>query len=120
VRFQVLTAASMKMAVFWDVAPRCLVEIYWHFRAVNHSDDKAVTSFYQTTQRNIQEDSDLQDDVTLGFVLRGEFAGWATVSFYSRTMLVGVGYARRQLAETCGGHSWSPRWETREVCRTAS
>jgi hypothetical protein len=28
VRFQVLTAASMKMAVFWDVAPRCLVEIY--------------------------------------------------------------------------------------------
>jgi hypothetical protein len=27
VRFQVLTAASMKMTVFWDVAPCSLLEI---------------------------------------------------------------------------------------------
>jgi hypothetical protein len=28
VRFEVLTAASMKMAVFWVVAPCSLVEVY--------------------------------------------------------------------------------------------
>jgi hypothetical protein len=28
VRFQVLTAASMKMAVFWVVAPCSLVDVY--------------------------------------------------------------------------------------------
>jgi hypothetical protein len=27
-RFQVLTAASMKMTVFWDVVPCSLVEVY--------------------------------------------------------------------------------------------
>jgi hypothetical protein len=32
VRFEVLTAASMKMAVFWVVAPRNLVEVYRRFR----------------------------------------------------------------------------------------
>jgi hypothetical protein len=31
-RFQVLTAASMKMAVFWVVAPCSLVEVYRRFR----------------------------------------------------------------------------------------
>jgi hypothetical protein len=32
IRFQVLTAASVKMAVFWDVAVCNLVEIYRRFR----------------------------------------------------------------------------------------
>jgi hypothetical protein len=32
VRFQVLTAASMKMAVFWVVAPCSLAEVYRRFR----------------------------------------------------------------------------------------
>jgi hypothetical protein len=32
VRYQVLTAASMKMTVFWDVAPCSLVEVYRRFR----------------------------------------------------------------------------------------
>jgi hypothetical protein len=31
-RFQVLTAAGMKMAVSWVVAPCCLVEVYRRFR----------------------------------------------------------------------------------------
>jgi hypothetical protein len=31
-RFKVLTAVSMKMAVFWDVAPCSLVEVHRHFR----------------------------------------------------------------------------------------
>jgi hypothetical protein len=31
VRFQVFTAASMKMTVFWDVAPCSLVEVYRRF-----------------------------------------------------------------------------------------
>jgi hypothetical protein len=30
--FEVLTAVSMKMAVFWVVAPYSLVEVYQHFR----------------------------------------------------------------------------------------
>jgi hypothetical protein len=32
VRFQVLTAASMKMTVFWVVAPCSLVEVYRRLR----------------------------------------------------------------------------------------
>jgi hypothetical protein len=32
VRFEVLTAVSTKMAVFWVVAPCSLVEVYQHFR----------------------------------------------------------------------------------------
>jgi hypothetical protein len=31
-RFEVLTVVSMKMAVFWVVAPCGLVEVYQHFR----------------------------------------------------------------------------------------
>jgi hypothetical protein len=32
VRFEVLTAASMKMSAFWDVAPCRLLEVDRHFR----------------------------------------------------------------------------------------
>jgi hypothetical protein len=32
VRFQILTVASLKMTVFWDVAPRSLVEVYRRIR----------------------------------------------------------------------------------------
>jgi hypothetical protein len=49
-----MTAASMKMAVFWDVVPCSLVEVHWRFRSAccfHHQD------FYQTTRRNILEDS---------------------------------------------------------------
>jgi hypothetical protein len=57
VTLQVLTAASMEIAVFWDVAPCSLVEIYLRFRdayCLNHQ-----ISFYETTQRSIPEDSHL-------------------------------------------------------------
>jgi hypothetical protein len=43
VRFQVLTAASMKMAVFWVVAPCSLVEVYRRFRGaccLHHQGDR--------------------------------------------------------------------------------
>jgi hypothetical protein len=44
VRFQVLTAASMKIAVFWAVAPCFLVEVYRRFKGAyclhNQSDDR--------------------------------------------------------------------------------
>jgi hypothetical protein len=33
VRFQVITAASMKMAVFWVVVPCSLLEVYQRFRS---------------------------------------------------------------------------------------
>jgi hypothetical protein len=34
-KFRVLTVASMKMTVFWDVAPCSLVETDRHFRGTN-------------------------------------------------------------------------------------
>jgi hypothetical protein len=68
VRFQVLTAASMKMAVFWVVVPCNLVEVYRRFgnayclialmmEAASNC-EKSV-NFYQTTRRKISEDSHL-------------------------------------------------------------
>jgi hypothetical protein len=61
--FQVLTATSMKMTVFWDVAQCSLVQIDRRFRggiieAVSTSETSV--NFYQTTRRNIAEDSHLQ------------------------------------------------------------
>jgi hypothetical protein len=41
-RFQVLTVTSMKMTVFWDVAPCDLVEVYRRFKGaccLHHQDD---------------------------------------------------------------------------------
>jgi hypothetical protein len=58
VGFDVLTAVSTKMAVFWVVAPCSLVEVYQHFRGpccLHHQD------FYQTTRRNNSEDSNLSE-----------------------------------------------------------
>jgi hypothetical protein len=43
VRFKVLVAASMKVDVFWDVAPCSLVDIDWHFRGaycLHHQGDE--------------------------------------------------------------------------------
>jgi hypothetical protein len=66
VRCQVLTAASMKMAVFWDVAPCSLVEVMFQRYLLPPSSialmmDAANTSEtlvnYQTTRCNIPEDS---------------------------------------------------------------
>jgi hypothetical protein len=53
VRFRFLTAASMKMTVFWDVALYSLVALM--MEAVSNS--KTSVSFYQTTRRNITDDS---------------------------------------------------------------
>jgi hypothetical protein len=69
VRFQVLTAVSMKMVGFWDVAPCSLVEVYRRFKVLAASIisvvialtmEEAGTSetsanFYQTIRRNIPE-----------------------------------------------------------------
>jgi hypothetical protein len=50
-KFQVLTAASMKMAVFWDVATCSVMEAA--------STSERSVNFYQTTWRNNPEDSRL-------------------------------------------------------------
>jgi hypothetical protein len=57
----------MKMAVFWAVAPCNLVEVYRHFRGAYNtliieaaSTSETSVFFYQTTQRNIPEDSHLE------------------------------------------------------------
>jgi hypothetical protein len=61
-------AASMKMAVFWVVAPRSLAEIYRHFRdtccLITQMMEAASTSdmssnFYQTIWRYNTEDNNL-------------------------------------------------------------
>jgi hypothetical protein len=68
VRFRVLTAASMKMTVFWDVATCSLVEVYRRFRGAYcdialmmeaESTSETSVNFYQTTRRNNPEDSHL-------------------------------------------------------------
>jgi hypothetical protein len=46
VRFQVLKAASMKMALFWVVAPCSLVEVYWRFRGA--TTQKTAIVWYTT------------------------------------------------------------------------
>jgi hypothetical protein len=57
----------MKMAVFWVVVPRSLVEVYRRFRGAccfHHQGDvtsKTSVNFYQTTRRNNPENSHLQD-----------------------------------------------------------
>jgi hypothetical protein len=46
VRFQVLSAASMKMAVFYDVAPCSLVDVYRRFRGacfLHYQSDESLT-----------------------------------------------------------------------------
>jgi hypothetical protein len=45
----------MKMAVFWDIAPCCLVAIALMMEAASTS--KLSVNFYQSTRRNIPEDS---------------------------------------------------------------
>jgi hypothetical protein len=47
-RFQVLTATSMKMTLFWDVAPKSLVKIGRRFTGtyyVHHQADEYLFSF---------------------------------------------------------------------------
>jgi hypothetical protein len=74
VGFQVLTAASMKMAVFWVVAPCSLVEVYRRFRGAcwvlialmmeAASSSETSVNFYQTTRRYNSEDSHLHCQTT--------------------------------------------------------
>jgi hypothetical protein len=75
-RFQVLTAASMKMTVFGDIAPCSLVDVHRRFRSVyclhHHGDEQLIAlmmeavsssetqiNLYQAERRNIPEDSHL-------------------------------------------------------------
>jgi hypothetical protein len=63
VRFEVLMVMSMKMVVFWDVAPCSLVDTDPHFRGaycLHHQDDETSVNIHQTTQSNIPEDSHLK------------------------------------------------------------
>jgi hypothetical protein len=64
-------AASMKMHVFWNVAPCSLVETDRRFRCVyclHHQRTSDTTvNFYQATWRNIPEDSHLHSDKFVTF-----------------------------------------------------
>jgi hypothetical protein len=70
-RFQVLTVASMKMTVFWDVAVCNFIEVGQCFRGVyclHHqalkmeavSTSETSVNLYEITWHNIPEDSHLQ------------------------------------------------------------
>jgi hypothetical protein len=62
VRFQVLTATSMNMAAFWDVAPRILVDINGFITIVTEAVSSSETSvnIYQTTLCNTPDTSHLE------------------------------------------------------------
>jgi hypothetical protein len=47
VRFQVLTAVSLKMTAFWDIAPFSLVEVDRRFRGVYWLHHKGDNGIYQ-------------------------------------------------------------------------
>jgi hypothetical protein len=51
VRFQVLTATSVKMAVFWVVAPCSLVEVYLRFRGAYCLRIRAMYSLHTGSSR---------------------------------------------------------------------
>jgi hypothetical protein len=68
--------SSVKMAVFWVVAPCSLVEVYRRFRATccllslmmeAASTSETSVHFYQTTLRNSSEDSHLHKRISLFF-----------------------------------------------------
>jgi hypothetical protein len=56
VRFQVLTAASVRMTAFWDIAPCSITEADC-FRSMYclHHQGKTLVNFYETTWCNIPE-----------------------------------------------------------------
>jgi hypothetical protein len=58
VRFQLLTATSMKMAVFWDVVTCSLIYINRRFRGALRPSETSVSN-YQTAWRNAPQDSHL-------------------------------------------------------------
>jgi hypothetical protein len=65
--FEVLTAASMKIAVFWVVAPCSLVEVYQRFRGpccLHHQDDDTksvfITAWRSRRNRNIWKSETLK------------------------------------------------------------
>ncbi|KDR15651.1 E3 ubiquitin-protein ligase sina [Zootermopsis nevadensis] len=57
VGFEVLTAVSLKIPVFWVAAPCSLVEVALMMEAARTSETSV--NFYQTTQRNTPEDGNL-------------------------------------------------------------
>jgi hypothetical protein len=55
-RFQVLTAVSMKFRVFWDVAPCSHVEVDWHYRGaycLHHQGNDSLK--YWSTSTRLQD-----------------------------------------------------------------
>jgi hypothetical protein len=61
VGFEVLTALSTKMAVFWVVAPCSLANIALMMEAARTSE--TLVNFYHTTRRYNPEDSHLHLDI---------------------------------------------------------
>jgi hypothetical protein len=93
VGFQVLAAASMKMTIFWNIMPCSLIEIYRRFKDAcllialmmeAASTSETLVNFYQTTRRNIPEDSHLHFVYYLIYVTPPffSFKGLVPVAYY--------------------------------------
>jgi hypothetical protein len=68
VRLQILTAACMKMRVFWDIYPCCshVVSIFVLMKEAVNTSETSV-NFYQTIWRSIRKECHLHADV--GFLV---------------------------------------------------
>jgi hypothetical protein len=109
VGFEVLTAASMKMAVLWVVAPCSLVDVYQHFRGpccLHHQGpvrtSETLVNFYQTTRRYNPEDSHPHMQFMFLKGQRYDFGQttWRVSGRYLRLVTVAVGV----LATPCWKH----------------
>jgi hypothetical protein len=89
VKFRVFTAASMKMAVFWVVAPCSLVEVYWRFRGscclhhqgTHRSDVGKILPDYMAQQPRRQPSSDSPKVCDDGWFITGELC-WSLSIFW--------------------------------------
>jgi hypothetical protein len=84
VGFEVPTAVSTKMAVFWVVEPCSLVVVYQRFRGpccLHHQGDETLVNFYQITQRYKPEDRHLQYMNLLTFFIHKHILGTCCKAF---------------------------------------
>jgi hypothetical protein len=100
VGFEVLTAVSTKMAVFWVVVPFSLVKVYQRFIALMMEaarTSETLVNFYQTTQLYKPEDSHLRCEVYFRYTVIRSFLPSLPILLSPFLLLVGPLYMRNIL-----------------------